>query len=693
MVTPDTVLVSIRSSLLSAGTERTKVQTARQSLVGKARARPDQVAKVIESARRDGIGETVRTVRMRLQAPDVLGYSAAGVALEVGSRVSDLRPGDRVACGGASAVHAEIDRVPGNLCVKLPEDLDFEFGAFATLGSIAMHGVRQADVRLGERVAVIGLGLVGQLAGQLLRAGGCTVVGVDLDDALIRHAVDHGAVDVGFQRSELDGDPLPAAADACDAVVITAATKSPDPIQLAARLSRDRGRVVAVGDVGLDVPRAAYYDKEIDLRLSRSYGPGRYDREYEERGLDYPIGYVRWTERRNMASFLQLVAAGKVDVGNLVTDRIAVEDAPEAYERLASSETSPLAVILQYPEVATRDPAPKAQRAGSAPVAGRSTGVLGAGSFAERVLVPGLQASGFGLTAVASASGLSAKHLADRFDFSRCTAPDAILDAGDIDVIAIATRHSSHAALAERALEAGKAVFVEKPPALDLEELERLELAAASGPPLVVGFNRRCAPAAVAMREHVGTSGGPMQVLYRVNAGRLPDEHWLNDIAEGGGRLVGEGCHFVDFACWLVGHLPQRVSSLVRAEPGRPLRAAQSFTVALEFPEGSLATVVYEAGGAPGLGKEYVEAHSGGRSAVLEDFGSLTLYEGRRGRRQRGVGGGKGHREQLARFDRLLRAEEAPATPSHLGTMRATLAAVRSAESGRAVDPAARETP
>jgi predicted dehydrogenase/threonine dehydrogenase-like Zn-dependent dehydrogenase len=696
VLTPDTVLVSLRASLLSAGTERAKVRTARQSLIGKARSRPDQVAKVLEAARRDGLAETIRTVRSRLNAPGGLGYSAAGVVLEVGSRVTDISPGDQVACGGATAMHAEVDRVPGNLCVKMPAGLTFESAAFATLGSIAMHGVRQADVRLGERVAVIGLGLVGQLTGQILRAAGCRVVGIDLDQVLVDHAVEHGAADAAFRRQELDGGTLPPEASGCDAVIITAATSSPDPIRLAADLARDRGRVVVVGDVGMEIPRAPYYEKELDLRLSRSYGPGRYDTEYEERGLDYPIGYVRWTERRNMSAFLELVASGRVDVSSLVTGRLDIDDAADAYERLAESDASPLAIILAYPP---REGAPTVRSGERTPreAAGegrsrmRSAGVIGAGSFAERIMVPGLASAGFELSSIASASGLSADHVAGRFGFARSVSPPEVLGDPDIDVVAIATRHSTHAELALDALRAGKAVFVEKPPALDFDELDRLDAAVADGPPLVVGFNRRHAPQAVALREHVVRGDGPATLVYRVNAGRLPDDHWTNDVHEGGGRLVGEGCHFVDFACWFAGTLPRRVSCLVRPEPGRPLRTSQSFTLALEFPNGSLATIVYEAGGAPGLAKEYVEAHAGGRSGALDDFKTLTLYEGRRGRRNRSAARGKGHKEQFAALPRTLAGELGAARPSHLETMRVTLAAARSAETGQTLNAAGSE--
>ncbi|HEX8101809.1 MAG TPA: zinc-binding dehydrogenase, partial [Solirubrobacteraceae bacterium] len=329
-LTAHTVLVDIRASLLSAGTERTKVETGRQSLVAKARSRPDQVRQVVEKAQRDGVRDTMDAVRNRLDQPSPLGYSAAGVVLAVGERVAGLQPGDRVACAGAEhAHHAGVDRVPGNLCVPLPDGVGFDEGAFTTVGAIALQGVRQSDARLGERVAVIGLGLVGQLTGQILRAAGCRVVGVDVAAGAVESARASGAVDDGYARDALDVKALPAGAAECDAVIVTAATSSDDPVTLAAHLCRDRGRVVVVGAVGMQIPRAPYYDKELELRQSRSYGPGRYDTEYEERGLDYPIGYVRWTERRNMAAFLELIAARRIDVGSLVSQRFGVEEAPD----------------------------------------------------------------------------------------------------------------------------------------------------------------------------------------------------------------------------------------------------------------------------------------------------------------------------------------------------------------------------
>ncbi|MHB8650239.1 MAG: bi-domain-containing oxidoreductase [Gaiellaceae bacterium] len=681
------VLVDVRASLLSAGTERTKVETARMSLLGKARSRPDQVRRVVEKARRDGLAETVRTVRARLDQPSALGYSAAGVVLGVGPLVSDLAPGDRVAIGGDHAVHADVDHVPMNLCVRIPDALRFDEAAFATVGAIALHGVRQAAPTLGERVAVIGLGLVGQLAAQILRAAGCTVVGVDLSPGLVEHALRTGAVDVGYTRSALSPDRLPADAADCDAVVVTAATRSNDPVSLAAHLCRDRGRVVVVGLVGMELPRAAYYAKELELRLSRSYGPGRYDVEYEERGLDYPVGYVRWTERRNMAAFLALVAAGKVDVAGLVTERVPIEDAAAAYERLVSSAESPLGIVLEYGPAPLPVPSAPAR---SRTVAGRSAtvGVVGPGSFARRLLIPALRDAGFRLAAVASGSGLSARSAADAHGFERAATVEEVLADPTLGAIVVATRHASHARIAAAALRAGKGAFVEKPPCLTWAELADLRTARTeTGSPLAVGFNRRHAPLAVRLREHVRAANGPIELVYRVNAGRLEPGHWLNDLEEGGGRLLGEGCHFVDFACWLAAAAPRRVTCLMAPAPGHPLAAAESFTVALEFGDGSIATILYSSGGSARLGKERAEAHAGGRSAILDDFRTLRLLGPEGSDEVKDGAGDKGHRAQLEAFRRELDGGPA-AEPDPLDSMAATLAALESAQLGVAVDPA-----
>jgi predicted dehydrogenase/threonine dehydrogenase-like Zn-dependent dehydrogenase len=687
----DSVLVAIRASVLSAGTERTKVETAREGLIGKARARPDQVRQVVEKAKRDGVRETFEAVRTRLEQPASLGYSAAGVALAVGDRVRGIVPGDRVACGGEGAAHAEMAHVRGNLCVRMPDGVEFAHGAFCTLGSIALHGVRQADVRLGERVAVIGLGLVGQLCAQLLGAAGCAVVGIDISAELVEHAIRSKAVQLGFPRAALVRD-VPAAAADCDAVIVAASTTTSDPIELSAELCRDRGRVVVIGAVGMTVPRGPYYDKELDLRLSRSYGPGRYDREYELRGLDYPVGYVRWTERRNMESVLELIASGKIDVGPLISKRLPIEHAEQAYEELMGAAGSPLGIVLEYGDdnghkspVARRTSAMPSRRMSGA----TGLGVIGAGSYAQRILIPRFKDAGFELVAVASHDGLSASGAAERFRFRRATSPEELLADPDVALVAVATRHATHAQLARLALEAGRAVFVEKPPCLTEEELHTLRAARDAAPgPLVVGFNRRHAPLALRLRDHVAGRHAAIELLFRVSAGRLALDHWLNDPDDGGGRLLGEGCHFIDFACWLVGSIPEEVYCSMPAPRGAPLQAAQHFSCTLKFGDGSIATVAYGSEGANQLAKEYVEAHSAGYSAVLDDFRSLTLYGGGRRRRVRGRGQDKGHADQAVVLHELLsRGTAPPAGIDPLDSMSTVLAGLRSAQVGRAVAP------
>jgi predicted dehydrogenase/threonine dehydrogenase-like Zn-dependent dehydrogenase len=676
VLAPEGVLVDVRASLLSSGTERSTVEAARQGLIGKARARPEQARQVLEKARREGVKAAVDAVRMRLEQPSALGYSSAGVVIEAGSRVAGLRPGDRVACaGGGHAVHAELNYVPANLCVRLPDAVTFEAGAFATVGSIALQGVRQSEARIGERVAAIGLGLVGQLTCRILAAGGCEVVGLDVVDDLVDRARVAG-VRSAYTRAALDMRDLPRDARGCDAIIVTAATVSDDPIRLAGALARDRARVVVVGDVGMDLPRSSYYGKELELRLSRSYGPGRYDRAYEERGLDYPIGYVRWTERRNLAAFVELLAEGRVVVDDLITARIAIEQAPEAYETLLNGSVSSLGLVLTYgpfeppaaPERATRKPRP----VGAAPAAG----VIGAGSFSQRVLVPALRDAGFSLALVASANGLSAKSAAERFRFSGAVTPDELLGADGLDAVCVASRHGSHASYSIRALERGLAVFVEKPPALSVPELDALR-DAARGQVLQVGFNRRFAPLAVTMRDHIAHRQQPVELLYRVAAGRLADGHWLNDPDEGGGRLVGEGCHFVDFACWFIGALPSRVSASV---PGgsEQLSLGQRFSITLTFSDGSLATILYGSESAHGVGKEWVEAHSAGSSAVLDDYRRLALHGGRRSRTLRDRAQDKGHHAQFVAFRQALDGETVEG-PDPLETMRVTLEALQQA--------------
>jgi predicted dehydrogenase/threonine dehydrogenase-like Zn-dependent dehydrogenase len=680
---PGAVSVRVEASVLSAGTERATLDVARKGLIAKARARPDQARQVVERMRQDGVRSTMNLVRQRLEELGPLGYSAAGVVVEAGSETRGLSPGDRVAiAGGGFASHAELDVVPSLLCAKVPDGVSAEDAAFATLGAIAMNGFRRADVGVGSTVAVIGLGLIGQLAVRIARAAGCRVLGVDLSPELVELARTSGAE--AAVRSELnEGSRWDSSADA---VLVCAATDSNDPALLAASLARDRGSVVIVGDVRMDLPRAPFYDKELDLRLSRSYGPGRYDPNYELHGLDYPIGHVRWTEQRNMEAFLGLVAQRKVLPSELVTHRFAFSEAERAFELLQSG-TRVVGVVLQYSRngAAERPRIERPQARASAAARGSRprVGVIGAGSFATGTLIPGLREAGFELVAIASASGLSAESARRQFGFAAAHATaDALIDRDDLDLVAIATRHDSHAELTARALEAGMATYVEKPLALDGEELGRVRVAQQStGAPLVVGFNRRFAPLAVELRQ----LPGPRLMAYRVNAGPLPGDHWTNDLARGGGRLKGEGCHFIDFLCDQAGADPVSVTARgFPSRPGLPLVATDNFSVEVAFRDGGVGTVHYAADAPVGPGKERFETSSPGVYAELEDYRRGRIW---RGRHRSSLGGRRQDKGFAAQFRSLAdvarRAAEPPPPEGYWLSTLTTLAAARSLESGR----------
>lgn len=676
---PGCLLVLTAASLVSVGTDRGTMDLAQKSLIGKARERPDLVRKVLDRVARDGLVATGRAVLGKLDQPIPLGYSCAGRVLAVGEGVTGFAVGDRVACAGAKvANHAELNLVPQHLCALVPAGVDDEAAAFVTLGAVALQGLRQAQPTLGETFAVIGLGLVGQLAVQLLKANGCAVLGVDLDERKIKLATALGA-DAAVLRSGAVTETARALTRGrgVDGVLICAATPSSDPVQLAGELCRDRGRIVALGAVGMEVPRRPYYDKELTLLQSRSYGPGRYDPSYEERGVDYPIGFVRWTEGRNLEAFLALCAAGSVRTAELVTHRFPIERAGEAYAAVASED--PLGVVLTYSQREAQARTVQVAKAAPARDGALRIGLVGAGAFAAGTLAPKLASSGARLVAVASARGFSARHLAQKHRFERATTDgEALLRDPELDAVFIATRHSQHAAQAALALSCGKHVFVEKPPALDEAELAQvLSAARESGRVLMVGYNRRFAPLALELRGHFAGRRSPLVLQVRVNAGPLAPEHWLSDPREGG-RIVGEGCHFVDLCSFLAGADPVVVFAQGSAEDA---------AISLRFADGSVATIAYAASGDASAGKERIEAMGDGAFGVLEDFRRLEL---RRGGKlvasRKPLAQDKGHAAAVTAFLAAAKSGQPPIPLASLAaTSRATFGAVESLRSGEPV--------
>ena len=691
---PGGVLVRTAFSLISAGTERTIVETAQSSLVGKARSRPDLVRQVFDTFKREGLRSTYEKVKSRLDQSKPLGYSASGVVIAVGSEVQEFRVGDRVACaGGGYATHSEVIFVPKNLCAKLPDGASLESACYTTVGSIALQGLRLADMRLGETVAVIGLGLVGQLTVQLLKAAGCGVIGIDIDKAACELAKKSGAdlVASDAQTARAMCQNLTEGRGA-DCVVITAGTKSNEPIELAGDLARDRARVVAVGSVGLDVPRHSYFAKELDLRISRSYGPGRYDPEYEEKGNDYPIGYVRWTEKRNMESFLRLAADGRINTELLTTHRFAVNQATEAYNLiLTRGGERYCGVVLEYPQ-AEQQVAASVKPSRAVKVASDELGVgfIGAGNFSRGVLLPIVKRSAkIKLIGVATATGISAKNAAGQFGFARPTTDyEEILASEETQAVFIATRHDSHARLAAEALKRGKAVFVEKPLATNKEGLrEVVEAARETNGLLTVGYNRRFAPLAKEVKEKFHSRSGPMTIIYRVNAGQLPADHWSHDATEGGGRIIGEACHFIDFVQYLTDALPARVC----AEGVTSKRTADyvddSVVISMSMTDGSIASIIYTASGDKSVAKEQVEIFCDRSVASIDDFKSgAFVHNGKRVK----LGGGnqdKGHAAEISAFFEAARGRtQAPISfESLVATSLASFAVIESAKDGAAV--------
>ena len=623
VIGPTEVLVQTTASIISPGTERAVTALAQSSLLDKARARPDLVRQVLAKAKTEGIQSTVKAVRSRLADDIPLGYSAAGIVLQVGEAVADISPGDLVATGGAgSANHAEIQAVPGLLTSRVPDGVDAESAAFATIASIAMHGLRQADVGPGSKVVVVGLGLVGQLAARLAMASGCDVAGIDVSEHPLAVAEASGVLALAESGTDTTARIREwSRGRGADAVIITAADKTSRITDRVPELCRDRATVVVVGDVGLELDRTPWYEHELELRFARSYGPGRYERAYEDWGVDHPIGYSRWTEGRNLEAVLDMLAAGRLEVADLITHRFPLESATDAYELIESRAEPYLGIALSYGKTPSPDEPVivSTERSGQAGI-----GFIGAGAFAGTVLAPAFQKTGEPLVAVSSSSGLSARRLADAAGFAKAVSgPDGVLDDPDVTSVVIATPHDTHAELTSRALRAGKHVFCEKPLATTIAELDDvIDALDATDAVLFVGFNRRWSPAVAKVVEHMGGGAGPLVVNYRVNAGVLPESHWYHDRRQGG-RLLGEVCHFVDTAAALVGAAP----TSVRAIGGGPGEAQlrQDLALVVGFADGSVATITYATGGHHSTEKERIEVLGRGRTAVIVDFRELVL--------------------------------------------------------------------
>jgi predicted dehydrogenase/threonine dehydrogenase-like Zn-dependent dehydrogenase len=661
------------------------MELARKSLLGKARERPDQVRRVLEKLRQEGLFSTLAQVRERLDEPMSMGYSSAGVVLAAGAGVQEFKPGERVASNGP---HAGVVSVPAHLCALVPEHVAFAPAAFGVIAAVALQGVRLSRAALGETAFVIGLGLVGQITVALLKAAGARVLGTDPETSKCDLAYKMGAdlARPGLSAGEVAG--LTAGLGA-DVVLITASTPSDGPIALAGEAVRQKGRVVAVGAVGLNLPRRPYYFKETEFVVSMSYGPGRYDPRYEEGGQDYPPAYVRWTEQRNLQAVLELMSSGRLEVSPLISHRFQIENAAAAYELIESGREPYLGIVLEYPEAAGERRVPRLELKARPAAGALGVGCLGAGNFARLVLLPALARSGgLHLRILCSAGGLSAEHSGQKLGFDAVTADeDEVFNDPGVQAVFILTRHHLHAGQVLKAIRAGKHVFVEKPLALSVEELAAIEAALRekgdSAPLLMVGFNRRFAPAAGRVRQVFAGASEPLTVAIRFNSGEIPPEHWTQDELLGGGRIIGEACHAIDLATYLVGSPPVRVFAESIGGRGAPAVRDDQCFITLRHASGSVSSVAYLSGGDKAFPKERVEMFGAGRVAVIEDFReTVTCIGGKTqkvGRRQ-----DKGHGAELAAWTRSLKAGGAsPISWEELRSVSlASILAVRSLREG-----------
>lgn len=673
------VLVKNHYSIISAGTEGSTVKAARKSLIGKAKEKPQQVKQVLDVLKKQGIVQTYRAVMKKLDAYSPLGYSCAGEVIGVADDIVEFKVGDLVACAGAGyANHAEIVSVPVNLCVKLEADADLSQACYNTLGAIALQGVRQADMRLGETCAVIGLGLIGQLACLELKASGVNVIGIDISDSAVKTAEIH-CTDLAYARNTpgIEDKILDYTGGiGVDAVIIAAATSSLDPVNFAGAICRKKGRVVILGAVPTGFDRDPYYyKKELELKMSCSYGPGRYDMDYEENGLDYPVAYVRWTEKRNMEAFQQLLYSKKINLDYLTTHRFKFEDAPKAYDIVVNHTEPYLGILLEY-DYAKEHVSTSIKVHDNIKADKINIGFIGAGSYAQGNLLPNLPSeSKVGRIAVMTNSGTTAKRVAEKYNFTYCTSNEQdILQNKDINTLFIATRHDTHAKYVIDGLKSDKNIYVEKPLCLTIEELTEIEqLVSEKHCGVMIGFNRRFSPFAKLLKNKVG--GGKMAMMYRINAGYIPADSWIQDIGIGGGRIIGEVCHFIDFMTFMCGSIPYKVSASAMSDT-QGLNDTVNITV--DFKNGSTGVVAYYANGSKTLNKEYFEVYASGMTGIIYDFKRCEIYGKRIDKHSLPVQD-KGQKNMMEEFFNSLENGQMPISMEEIFSVtKATFAAVKS---------------
>lgn len=674
------VMVKNHYSLISSGTEGSTVKAARKSLIGKAKERPQQVKQVLDVLRKQGIVQTYRAVMKKLDAYSPLGYSCAGEIIEVAADVGEFKVGDLVACAGAGyASHAEIITVPVNLCVKLEKDTDLSLACYNTLGAIALQGIRQADLRLGESCAVIGLGLIGQLACLQLKASGTQVIGIDVSESAVKTAAAHCA-DLAISRNTSGINSIIDEYTnglGVDAVIITAATSSLDPINFAGSIARKKGTVVVLGAVPTGFDRDPYYyKKELNLKMSCSYGPGRYDSSYEEKGIDYPAAYVRWTEKRNMEAFQRLVSNRAIDLSYLTTHTFEFDEAPKAYDLVTTHGEPFLGIVLKY-DVAKKHEQERINISATEKTGKINLAFIGAGSYAQGSLLPNLPKSEDVVRkGVMTNSGTTSKRVAERFQFEFCTSNEnEIIKNPDINTLFIASRHDSHAEYVIKGLENGKNVYVEKPLCLNMGELEQIKsLSEDKGKSVMIGFNRRFSPHATLIKKKIGS--GKMSMIYRINAGYIPADSWIQDMETGGGRIIGEVCHFIDLMTYMCGSLPVKV--MASALPDSQA-LSDTVNIILEFKNGSTGVIAYYSNGSKSLKKEYFEVYTTGTTAIINDFKECLIYGNVKPQKSKLFSQDKGQKAMVEKFIDGLKNGEPPISVEEIfAVTKATFAALKS---------------